>query len=162
MTRLGTTFSSEEHGEQLTAVLDSDRQLSVFAFADWYIRWLYKSDGSDAGDDEEAEQQSSATSGSQGWFNVKWSVAPVTRQTPTVVIASVLLSATRYAQELGLDEDEAEDVQSEIDNARQAWSAVVTGDSDKTTVDKAIPFTVRHLSLLSRIGPESRSRLYVT
>jgi hypothetical protein len=78
MTRLGTTFSAEEHGEQLTAVLDSDRQLSVFAFADWYIRWLYKSDGSDAGDDEEAEQQSSATSGSsQGWSNVKWSVAPV-------------------------------------------------------------------------------------
>eukprot|EP01034_Spumella_vulgaris_P004239 gene4239-5408_t len=76
MTRLGTTFSAEEHGEQLTALRSADGTMASDVFVDWYVRWLYKSDGSDAGDEEEAEQQSASGDG-KGWSNVKWSVAPV-------------------------------------------------------------------------------------
>ena len=69
MTALGTTYSSEEHGSALlklatpssSSSVDSNSQpqllLSMSAFQDWYIQWLYKSDDDGTGSDDEGDAE---------------------------------------------------------------------------------------------------------
>src|SRR5690606_22869661 len=90
MTVLGTTYSDEEHGEQLRALVaeDASGRLTEPAFVDWYVRWMFHSDNDDDGsgseDEDEDGQEDTESKGGEakgsasatGWSNVKWSVAP--------------------------------------------------------------------------------------
>jgi hypothetical protein len=49
MTVLGTTYSGEEHGVALEKVAGGSA-LSLEAFTDWYVRWLYQNEDSDEDD----------------------------------------------------------------------------------------------------------------
>jgi len=112
MTQLGTTYSEEEHGAALRKIATPSSSngnskgsssaaaatvsLSMEAFSDWYVRWLYGSSDSDAGsegsegsqdDDADAEDKDKKKkkeevtkidikTSTAGWGNAQWTVAP--------------------------------------------------------------------------------------
>jgi hypothetical protein len=73
---LGTMYFAGEHGNDLKSLAKND-VLSCEDFVDWYVRWIFKSEGGDLND--EVEEEVSGEKGSSTWSDIKWSVAPTSQ-----------------------------------------------------------------------------------
>jgi hypothetical protein len=58
MTKLGTTYSEEEHGARLQELSNKHgKQLTIDVFLDWYISWLYKPEDEEDEEEEDRKEQ---------------------------------------------------------------------------------------------------------
>jgi hypothetical protein len=146
MTVLGTTYNGEEHGAALEEAAGGST-LSLEAFADWYVRWLYKNEDSieegnssggeedDGGESKPAPKKEDGTEedGScDDYDDSSTSSASCAAATSTVHTSettagsgSKLLTAAQYFALPDLLGDNAEDLQSDIDTARAVWLEVL-------------------------------------
>lgn len=85
---LGTTYDEETHGLELSALAQSnDGLITKGSFVDWYVCWIFKSDGdefSDDGngsnDDQDEANKGTAITGKKAWTATSWSVAPTAKE----------------------------------------------------------------------------------
>jgi hypothetical protein len=122
MTILGTTYSGEEHGAALEEAAGGSA-LSLEAFTDWYMRWLYKNEDSTEEDGSCDDYDDSSTS------SVSCNAVTSTVHTSETHAGSgsELLTAAQYFALPDLLGDNAEDLQSDIDAARVVWLEVLGG-----------------------------------
>lgn len=83
--KFGSIYSEEDHGSGLKCLVDAESScLSKSKFIDWYLKWIFHSDGDeDQYDEADLEKEvsvlpsSSATPSSNlGWSGISWSVKP--------------------------------------------------------------------------------------
>eukprot|EP01035_Chromulina_nebulosa_P020665 gene20665-26793_t len=74
--KLGTTYSSDDHGVELSSRINESYELTKDAFIDWYIRWVFQSDDDFNEDDNNINSNDSKDVSKSGWTGISWSVAP--------------------------------------------------------------------------------------
>mmetsp|Transcript_15583 Transcript_15583/g.14115 ORF Transcript_15583/g.14115 Transcript_15583/m.14115 type:complete len:240 (+) Transcript_15583:40-759(+) len=74
--KLGTTYSSDDHGVELSDRINESYELTKDAFIDWYIRWVFQSDDDLNEDDNNINNDDSKEVSKSGWTGISWSIAP--------------------------------------------------------------------------------------